>query len=444
MRVSVLGTRRCRVRALFTRPGPTPRGRRRLRPDLAMPADPLSPRFREVAPALPAPLARRSLKPREMDSFCQDLLYGARLLRRQPGFTVVAVVTLALGIGANTAIFSAATALLVRPLPIPDADRVVFGLSMREGVDPFGTSPLDYASFRDNVPTLATMGTAAGTYFNLVGHDEPQRVTAATVNAGYLLTLQVQPIVGRSFTADDDRPGAPAIALLGYDLWQRRFGGESSIIGHSITTDAGVWTIVGVMPRGFDMPAHAEIWAPMRLDPETLPMERRMGHGWDLVARLRRGATLEQASAEISTVARQLEQAYPQYRRGWEYKLVPLRQELLSDIGGRNERSVVVLMIAVGVLLVICCSNVANLLLVRGVAREREIAVRLALGASPRRLLRFMITESLLLATIGGLAGVLVATWLTPILQTFSPIRVGALGAFRPTFASTRAYWCLR
>jgi predicted permease len=314
-----------------------------------------------------------------MDSLWQDLLYGARLLRRQPGFTVAAVFTLALGIGANTAIFSAATALLVRPLPIPDADRVVFGLSMREGVDPFGTSPLDYAAFRVNVPSLATIGAAAGTYFNLVGHDEPERVTAATVNAGYLLTLQVQPIVGRSFRAEDDRPGAPAIVLLGYDLWQRRFGGESSIIGRSFTTDAGVWTIVGVMPRGFDMPAHAEIWAPMRLDPETMPMERRLGHGWDLVARLRRGATLEQASAEISTVARQLEQGYPQNRRGWAYKLVPLRQELLSDIGGRNARSIVVLMIAVGVLLMICCANVASLLLVRGVAREREIAVRLAL-----------------------------------------------------------------
>jgi len=369
-----------------------------------------------------------------MDALWQDVRYAARLLFRQPGFAAAAIATLAFGIGANTAIFSAATALLVRPLPIRDVDHVVFGLAMREGVDPYNSSALEYTAFRDGVPSFASMGAATIGDVGLVGRDEPEQLIAASINAGYLRTLQVQPIAGRSFSAEDDRPGAPDIAIIGYDLWQRRFGGDMTAIGRTMTTDAGPWTIVGVMPRGFDVPLRAEVWTPMRVNPETLPLDRRVTHTWDIVARLRPDTTRERAAAETSTIAKQLEVTYPQYRRGWAYTLVPLRRELLTDIDGRSERFLIVLMVAVGLLLLICCANIANLLLVRGVARGREVAVRLALGAGRGRLLRFFITESVLLGVVGGAAGVLLATWLTPLLQMLNPIHVGALGTFLTDF----------
>ena len=357
----------------------------------------------------------------------QDLREALRRLLAKPAFTVVAVLTLALGIGANTAIFSAVTALLVRPLPVPDADRVVSGVALREGYDPFGTSLLEYLAYRDASRSFAASGIALQRFVTITGHDEPERIHGAEVTTGYLDALGVTPIAGRALTTDDDRPGGPAVALIGYDLWQRRFGGAASAVGSPLALDSGLYTIVGVMPRGFDMPAGASLWVPHAISLETTPMPQRIATQYAMVARLIPHVSVGAADREVKAIARRLEAEYPQFRRGWTYRLVPLRQYLLADLAGRNHLALLTLSAAVGCLLLICCANVASLLLVRGISREREIAVRLALGASRWRVVRHLLTESAVLALAGGAAGLLVATWTTPILVLLNPIRTDAL-----------------
>jgi putative ABC transport system permease protein len=357
----------------------------------------------------------------------QDFREALRRLLAKPAFTVVALLTLALGIGANTAIFSAITALLVRPLPVADADRVVSGVALREGFDPFGTSLLEYLAYRDASRSFATSGIALQRFFTITGHDEPERIHGAEVTSGYFGTLAVAPVAGRVFMSDDDRPGAPAIALIGYDLWQRRFGGSPAAVGSALTLDSGIYTIVGVMPRGFDMPAGATMWVPHAIALDTMPLPQRAATQYAMVARLIPHVSVGAADREVKAIARRLEEEYPQFRRGWTYRLVPLRQYLLADLAGRNRLALLTLAAAVGCLLLICCANVASLLLVRGISREREIAVRLTLGATRWRVVRHLLTESVVLALAGGAAGLLVATWTTPILALLNPIRTDAL-----------------
>lgn len=365
-----------------------------------------------------------------MESALQDLRYAVRILLKNRGFTAVAVITLALGIGASTAVFSAANTFLLRPLPIADIDQVVFGVSLREGFDPFGTSFLEFLACRDRGQSFTTVSVATQRSFNLVQSGEPERVPGAEIDAEYLPTLGVSPILGRSFSSEEARPGAPAVALMSYSLWQRRFGGDSNVAGQSIELDGRSYTILGVMPRGFDVPAAAEIWVPIQVNIEGLPLIARASHGNQMIGRLKPGATLEQTNADLKAIAGQLEQEYPQVYRGWSYKVVPLRQELLADIEGRINKSLYALGGAVAFLLLICCANVANLLLARGVAREREIAIRVALGARRTRLLRQLLTESLLLASAGGGMGLLLAYWLTPALGSLSPIQPLSLSSF--------------
>jgi putative ABC transport system permease protein len=367
-----------------------------------------------------------------MTGFWHDVRSGLRLLRAKPGFTALAVATLAIGIGANTAIFTAVDALLLRPLPLDVGDRLVFGYALREGFDPFGTSLLEYNEYRQS-PALASSGVAIARSATLAGRDEPERVAAAAVSAGYLSTIGVQPLAGRTFADQDDRPGAPAVALIGYDLWQRRFGGQS-IVGQSMMLDDGAYTVIGVMPRGFDLPAAASLWIPLRIDVATAPIEQRQPTAYEMVARLAEGVSLAQADAALKTIAMRLEEEFPQIRRGWTYRLIPLRQQLLGDLAGRNRLALLYLEAAVAFLLLICCANVANLVLARGVAREREVAVRHALGASRGRIVRQLMIESALLATAGGVAGVLLSLWLVPLLATLNPIRAGALSLFLTDF----------
>jgi putative ABC transport system permease protein len=365
----------------------------------------------------------------------QDLREALRRLLAKPAFTIVAVLTLGLGVGANTAIFSAVTTLLVRPLPVADVDRVVSGIALREGFDPFGTSLLEYVAYRDASRSFASSGIALQHFFTLTGHDEPERIHGAEVTNGFLEALAVAPIAGRVFTTEDDRPGAAPVALIGYDLWQRRFGGSPAVVGAPLTLDSGIRTIVGVMPRGFDMPSGATMWIPHGITLDTLPMPQRAATQYAMVARLIPGVSVSAADREVKAIARRLEEEYPQFRRGWTYRLIPLRQYVLADLAGRNRLALLTLTAAVGCLLLICCANVANLLLVRGIAREREIAVRLALGASHWRVARHLLTESAVLALAGGVAGLLVAAWMTPILALLNPIRADAfalmLGDFR-------------
>jgi putative ABC transport system permease protein len=369
-----------------------------------------------------------------MDGLWGDLLYGWRMLRTRPGFALVGVLTLALGVGANTAIFSAVNALLLRSLPVEDVDHLVFGMALREGFDPFGTSLLEYALYRDEGRSFVSMGLGTPRLFNLTGSGEPERLRGSAVTAGYLSTLGVKPTLGRVFTAEDDRPEGAAVALVGHDLWQRRFGGDPGVIGRVLNLEGRAHSVVGVMPPGFDLPYSAEVWVPMQLSVDSLPLAQRAANANELVARLKPGVGREEAGAELRVLARRLEEEYPQIRRGWSYGIVPLRWQLLADLTGRSQRLLVALVVGVGFLLLICCANVANLLLARGVAREGEVAVRLSLGAGRGRLVRQLLTESLVLALLGGAAGVLLAFWMRPLLRALNPIQAVGLGAHLTDF----------
>jgi putative ABC transport system permease protein len=364
---------------------------------------------------------------RMFEGLLQDLGYGFRVLRKNRSFTAVAVLTLAIGIGANTAIFSAVNTLLLRPLPVEDSESLVFGLGLREGFDPFWTTLLEYGSYRERSQSFVNSGVAVQRPFNLIGRDEPERVQGAAVMPDYFDTLGVHPLAGRSFVAADDRPGGPALAIIGYGLWQRRFGGDQGIIGQPLDLEGQSYTVIGIMPAGFDLPVGSEIWVPRQINLSNIPLELQDIHNNEMVARLKPGVSIAQADAELKSIAAELEQEYPQFRRGWSYRLIPLRQILLGDIPGRIEKALYTLLAAVGFLLLICCANVANLILARGVSRQREIAIRTALGASRWRLTRQLLTESLILTLLGSSVGVLLAYWILPLLAAVSPIRVSAL-----------------
>jgi putative ABC transport system permease protein len=377
-----------------------------------------------------------------MDHLWQDLRYGARVLRARPAFTAIAVLTIALGIAANTAIFSAVNALLLRPLPVRDVDRLVFGMALREGTDPFGTSFLDYGLYRSEARSFDDMGIATQRQFTLLGGQEPEHLDGAEVTASYLTTLGIRPVLGRVFREEEDRPGGPAVALVSHALWQRRFGGARDAIGLSLQLDGVARTIVGVLPPGFDLPFSAEIWLPRQTSLESLPLQQRAATANALVARLRRGVAIERANAELKALAKRLEQEYPQIRRGWSYGVIPLRRALLGDIEGTKERSLLVLTGAVAFLLLICCANVASLLLARGVARRGEMAIRRSLGATRGRLAAQLVTESALLACCGGTAGVLLANWAMPGLAALNPIQTTGLSPYLTDFALDTRVLC--
>ena len=369
-----------------------------------------------------------------MTGLASDVRRAFRAFRRSPRLAAATVATLALGIGASTAVFSAVRALLFRSLPVERADRLVVGYAMREGFDPFGTSLLEYSLYRAESRTLAASGVGAPRAFNLIGRGEPERLPAAAVTAGHLAALGVRPVIGRLFTDEEDRPGGPAVALLGHGFWTRQYGGDPGILGRSLVLDDRPYTVVGILPPGFDMPYAAQVWVPLQLDIEALPLEQRAITGYEMVARLKPGATLAQADRELKDLARHLADEYPQIRRGWSFRLIPLRRHLLGDFEGRIQRSLVALTAAVGFLLLICCANIASLLLVRGIARRGEMAIRRALGASRRRLLRQTLIEGATLALAGGVFGVLVAYWLLPFLRALNPISVVMFSAVLSDF----------
>jgi putative ABC transport system permease protein len=370
-----------------------------------------------------------------MQALWQDLRYGARMLLKQPGFTLITVAALALGIGANTAIFSAINTLLLRPLPVEDVDRLVVSVTLREGFDPFGAPFLEYAAYRDRSHSFASSGVARQRSFNLIGQGEPERVRGATVMANYLATLGVKPVLGRAFSAEEDQPGGPPVALISYALWQKHFAGKADAIGQSLNLDGRSYNILGVMPPGFDLPGVAEVWIPLQVNIDNLPLTERAATNNEILARLRPGVSLKEADTELKAIAHQLEQEYPDFRRGWGVKVISLRQNLLGDLEGRVRSALFALMAGVGFLLLICCANVANLQLARGIARERELMLRRALGAGRWRLVRQLLTESMLLAMLGGMAGLLLANWLLPILAVLNPIRGISLAAFLHNFA---------
>jgi putative ABC transport system permease protein len=373
-----------------------------------------------------------------MQALWQDLRYGVRMLLKQPGFTLITLAALALSIGSNTAIFSAINALLLRPLPVENIDRLVVSVTLREGFDPFGSPFLEYAAYRHRSHSFASSGVATQRSFNLIGQSEPERVRGATVTADYLVTLGVKPALGRSFSREEDRPGGSPVALISYALWQKHFAGRADAIGQLLNLDGRSYNILGVMPPGFDLPGVADVWIPLQVNIDALPLTERAATNNQIIARLRPGVSLKQADAELKAIARQLEQEYPDFRRGWSVKVIPLRQDLLGDLEGRVRSALFALMAGVGFLLLICCANVANLQLARGIAREPELLLRRALGAGRWRLVRQLLTESMLLALLGGLAGLLLANWALPILAALSPIQGISLAAFFHNFVIDR------
>jgi putative ABC transport system permease protein len=373
-----------------------------------------------------------------MKTLLMDLRYGYRALRRRWMVSVVAVLMIGLGIGSSSAIFSALQALVLRPLPIDSEQRVVTGIALREGFDPFGTSLLEYQALVESATSIEIAGLGRQRSFNISGGGDPERLAGASVSAAYFAATGIEPALGRPFTAADDAPGGPAVAMIGNGLWHRRFGGRAGILGTLLDLDGRRHEIVGVMPPGIDMPYGAEVWTPLQADILAAPLRERAAHVHELMARLRPGVTVEQADGEVRAIARQLEIREPQSQRGWSYRVVPVRRFLTGDLDGRVQRAVSILIAAVALLLIICCANLTTLMLALGVTRQREMGLRLALGASRTRLVRQLMTESLALGLAGGAAGMLLAAWLIPVLAALSPLEVVSL---REYFRDFRVDW---
>ncbi len=356
-----------------------------------------------------------------LSSFGQDLRWSLRLMRRNPGLTLAIVLSLGLTLGANTTTFSVLNSFLLRPLAIEDVERIV---RVRENLAPPGEEPdllslsaPTYGAFRDHQRVFT--GIAAATYVNLTltGTDEPERFPGALITANFFPVLGIRPVLGRNITPDEDRPGGPGVVMLSWDTWHKHFGGDPAAIGRTVMLNGRPHTIIGVLPRGLHHPYQAEMWVPLAWQPD-LP------HEYYAPARLKPGVTLEQARAEMNALAQRLHEASPQPETPQGADLSPVRAELLGEL----DKTLYLLMAASGFVLLIACVNIANLLLAQGLKQGGEVAVRVALGATPGRLMRQILTWCLLLALSGAAIGTLFAGWAMKPLIALSPAH--SLGEF--------------
>ncbi len=366
-----------------------------------------------------------------LEELLLDLRYGARMLRKNPGFTLVAVLTLALGIGANTAIFSVVNGVLLNPLPYPQAEQLV---TLHESKPNFEFGSISYPNFRDwqkDNHTFSSMAISRSYAFSLTGTGEAEQVRARFISSEFFSTVGVNPVLGRSFAPGEDEIGAAPIALISAGFWKRNFGSAPDVLGKSLTLDGRGYTIVGVVPANFDLFLRSsrvvEIYVPIGQWSNPLLRKRGAGLGIHGIGRLKAGVSIEQARADMSEVTRNLSAAFPGDNKGIGASLIPLKQEMLGDV----QPVLLVLLAAVAFVLLIACVNVANLLLARSTGRTREFAIRTALGAGQGRILRQLLTESILLALAGGAVGLTLALWGTQAALKHLPAdlpRASAIG----------------
>jgi predicted permease len=357
-----------------------------------------------------------------IETLAQDSRYGLRQLRRNPGFTVVAVLTLALGIGANTAIFSVVNTVLLQPLPYRDADRLVmvWGYDRPHGYNTDQVSPPDFRDWQSQNQAFEAMAGSTDVMYTLTGAGEPAPITGYEFSAEYFRVLGVAPLIGRTFAPEEEQEGKNHVVVLGYRLWQSRFGADRSLVGKTIILDGAPYTVVGVMPQAFP-DTITQLWTPL-----TIPREAVQDRNYRflrVIARLKPGVILQQAQTEMNTIAGRLANAYPKTNKGEGANVMSMRQNLTGDI----RTPLLVLLCAVGLVLLIACANVANLVLARSVTRQKEVALRTALGASCGRVVRQLLTESAMLGLAGGALGLLLAYWSTGALVAMFPPTIANL-----------------
>jgi putative ABC transport system permease protein len=339
------------------------------------------------------------------------------MLLKHKGFTAVAVMALALGIGANTAIFSLVNGVLLRPLPFPGAERIIYieGKNPAAGITDSNISYLDFTDWSQQTDLFASTAAYWTGNANL-GADgaEPERVPRAGVTTGFFSVLGIQPVLGRTFVPEDDKPGTFTAAIISHGLWKRRFGSDPDIVGKQVQISSRPLTVIGVMPPGFEYPEQTQVWVTSAVNLSEEPRDNR---SWSAIARLNPGIDVKQAQTRLGAINAQLDKQFHETNKGWDVFVSTIHERLVREV----KPSLIALLGAVGFVLLIACANVANLLLARSAARQKEIAIRAAMGASRTRVLRQMLTESALLSAIGGLAGLLLSIWLTDLLMSMLP-----------------------
>ncbi|HKS74657.1 MAG TPA: ABC transporter permease [Terriglobales bacterium] len=372
------------------------------------------------------------------ETLWQDVRYGARMLRKNPGFTLVAVLTLALGIGANSAIFSVVNAVLLRPLAFRDPGKLCLVTESLPSFPSLGPSFQNYVDFRDQAKSFEGLAAVHIDRLNLTGRGDPERLSAQMATADLFPLLGVNAIEGHTFTSDEDRYGGPAVVLLSYGFWQRNFGGTPNILGKTIRLNDQPYTVTGILPAGFQIIVPVDVVVPFAPWAHGLPDDRNWHPGITAVGRLRQGVTLERARVEMAAIAQRLAKQYPLYDTDMGANVNGLQETLVQNV----RPALLMLLGAVGLVLLIACGNIANLLLARAASRQREIAVRTALGAGRLRIVRQLLTESVLLAFAGGAVGLLLArVILTPLLALASKSlpSVGVIGLDGRVLAFTAA-----
>src|SRR5271169_139415 len=356
-----------------------------------------------------------------------DLRYAFRILRKDLSVTVAAILILALGIGSTTLVFSLANGLLLRPLPYPQPERII-AVTESSPTDPNETTQISFPNYFDmraRARLLDDLGVYAADQSAVRGEGAAERISSARVTDGIFRVLGVEPLLGRTFSREDDVPSGPKVVVLSEELWQRRYGRDPHVLGRTLQIDDSRWTVVGVMPAGFHFSDRADLWFPLQMDPLKAP---RTDYFLRAVARLKPGVSVEQASGELESMLEQIHRENPAVNNNWVAHAIPLR----DSVAGSYRKAVITLLVAVGLLLLIACANVCNLFLVKASARAREIAVRTALGATRRRLLRQLITESLLLGLAGGALGVVLAYGGIPALLSLIPVDLPLWMNFTP------------